>query len=161
MRLWHQELFENFACAKMVFEKYRLYFVDERLSKQLIKQYQESIPIWYLGNICFSFENAFQGHLLYYLGNTTYTEFNVLYHSYPNFIRWRMGWTVDQLSGHSGSWPFDFLVKLSLGLYRKYDYLNVLNVGLEPRTHVALHSDKLKEFYQQAREKRKAYKRNN
>ena len=161
MRTWHSELFENFACAKMVFDKYRPYFLDDRQLKRLIKQYQESIPTWYLGVICFSFENVFQKHILYYLENATYIEFSLLYHSYPNFIRWRMGWTADQLSGYSGSWPFDFLVKFSLGLYRKYDYLNVLNVGLEPRTHVALYSDKLREVYQQAREKRKAHKRNN
>lgn len=71
-----------------------------------------------------------------------------------------MGWTADQLDTHGNAWPFDFLVKFSLGLYRKYDYLNVLNVGLESRTRVALYSDKMRQMLQQERERRSEFRRN-
>ena len=153
MRMWHEEVFEKFACAKMVFDAYRPFFADDRRLKRLIEQYEKSIPTWILGMTCSSFENVFQNHLLYYLTNATYMEFSVLYHKFPNFIRERKGWTSDRLSGHNGSWPFNFIVKFVLGLYHKYDYLDVLNVGLEPRTHIALYSDKLREKIQQARER--------
>ena len=142
MRIWHHEVFQHFPCLKMVFNKYRPFFCDDKLLKQLItQQYQESTPTWHLDMICLSFEHVFRAYVRRYLTNISYTEFTSLYHKFPDFIRERMGWAVDdQLNGQRGSWPFDFLVKFSLGLYRQYDYLKVLNVGLEPRTRITRHS---------------------
>lgn len=54
-----------------------------------------------------------------------------------------MGWTDDQRNTDYGSWPLDYIVKFSLGLYRHYDYLKVLSVGLEPRTYMGPFSDTL------------------
>ena len=159
MRLWHKEVFGHFACIKMVFDEYQPYFLDDKRLKRLFKRYERSTPTWYLGYICALFENAFKMHLLYYLENGTYTDFHILYHKYPNFIRKRMGWTAEGLSGRY--WPFNFLVKFALGLYSQYGYLRVLNVGLEPETYIGLYSDKLTQIFQQARERRGAYMRNN
>ena len=156
MRIWHNEVFQHFPCIKIVLNKYRPIFLDDKQLKQLTVQYQQSAPIWYLGLICFSFEVAFLNYVIHYSSNTSYNEFAQLYHKFPDFIRERMGWTVDQLSLQNGSWPFDFLVKFSLGLYRQYDYLKVLNVGLEPGTHIRLYSDKkLTEIMRRVREKEK------
>ena len=159
MRMWHENVFENFACFKTVFNTYGPYFVDQRRSKQLIEQYEGSTPLWYLNQICFAFEHAFQIHLRHYLQDANYTTFAWLYHKYPSFLRERMGWMADHLPGYSGSWPLDFLVKVSLGFYGHYDYLKVLNVGLEPKTHIPLYSDKMRQVFRRAmEEKRKFYK---
>lgn len=162
MMMWHKDVFENFACIKMVFNAYRPIFMDDKRSKELIKRYEKSSPGWYLSEICFSLQHVFWSHLLYYSLNDTYIESLALYN--PNnsseFIRERMGWTADQLDTRGTVWPFDFLVKFSLGLYRKYDYLNVLNVGLEPRTRIALLSDKMRQMLQQERERRSEFRRN-
>lgn len=162
MMMWHKDVFENFACIKMVFNAYRPIFVDDKRSKELIERYEKSSPGWYLSQICFSLQHVFWSHLLYYSLNDTYIESLALYN--PNnsseFIRERMGWTADQLDTRGTVWLFDFLVKFSLGLYRKYDYLNVLNVGLEPRTRIALLSDKMRQMLQQERERRSEFRRN-
>ena len=162
MMMWHNEVFENFACIKMVFNEYRPIFMDDRRSKRLIELYEKSSPDWYLSQIYFSLEHVFRNHLLYYSLNDTDIELLALYAPYNSseFIRERMGWTADQLNTHGTAWPFDFLVKFSLGLYRKYDYLNVLNVGLEPRTRIALHSDKMRQMLQQKRERRSKFRGN-
>ena len=158
MRMWYENVFGNFACFKMVFNTYRPYFLDESRTKELIEQYEGSTPLWYLNQICFAFEHAFQFHLLHYLEDANYTTFGLFYHEYPSFLRERMGWIVGHLSGYSGSWPLDFLVKFSLGFFRQYDYLKVLNVGLEPKTHISLYSDKMTQVFRRAMEKRKGTK---
>ena len=155
MRMWHKNVFGQFACFKMVFNTFGPYFVDERRSTELIEQYKGSTPLWYLNQICFAFEHAFQFHLLYYLEDANYTTFGLLYHEYPSFLRERMGWMVGHLPSNSRSWPFDFLVKFSLGFYRQYDYLKVLNVGLEPKTHISLYSDKVRQVFRRAMEREK------
>ena len=143
----------------MVFDMFRPHFVNDRPLARLIRQYQESVPTWHLNQICFSLEYAFKTHLLYH--EYTHMEFSILYHNYPaGFIRKRMGWTVDPLVNGTGSWPLEFRFKVSFGLYRKYSYLDVLNVGLEPRTRVALpDSDKQAKILQQAREILKEHKK--
>ena len=145
MRLWHHEVFQHFACIKKVVDRYRRFFFDDNHLKQLIAQYEESTPNWMLTTVCFSLENTFRIHLLSYLSNNNYTKFTLLYHKYPDFIKKRMGWTVQQFGVVKKSWPFDFLVKFSLGLYRQYEYLKILNVGLEPGTHVVLPSNRIKQ----------------
>ena len=155
MRMWYENVFGNFGCFKMVFNTYGPYFVDNRRSMELIEQYEGSTPLWYLNQICFAFEHAFQFHILHYSKDTNYTIFGLLYDEYPSFLRERMGWTVDHLPFYSGSWPLDFLVKFSLGFYRQYDYLKVLNVGLEPKTHISLYSDKVRQVFRRAMKRRK------
>ena len=145
MRLWHNEVFQHFACIKKVVDRYRRFFFDDNHLKRLIAQYEESTPTWMLTTVCFSLQNTFESYLLSYLSKINYTEFTALYHEYPDFIKKRMGWTVQQFGDINNSWPFDFLVKFTLGLYRQYEYLKILNVGLEPGTHVVLPSKRIKQ----------------
>ena len=161
MRMWHENVFGDFACLKMFFCMYRPYFVDERKSRLLIEEYEGSTPLWYLNVICIKFSQAFAFDVLHYLTDVTYLEFTTLYYEYPIFITERMGWTVDQIR-QTEPWPLEFLVKFSLGFYRQYDYLKVLNVGLEPKTHISLYSDKMKQIFltARARKARNIYKHN-
>ena len=145
MRLWHNEVFQHFACIKKVVDRYRRFFFDDKHLKRLIAQYEESTPAWMLTTVCFSLENTFMTYLLSYLSKVNHTEFTALYHEYPDFIKKRMGWTVQQFGDINNSWPFDFLVKFTLALYRQYEYLKILNVGLEPGTHVVLPSKRIKQ----------------
>lgn len=146
MRLWHHEVFQHFACIKKVVDRYGRLFFDDNHLKRLIAQYEESTPTWMLNTVCFSLQNTFMTYLLRYLSKINYTEFTTLYHKYPDFIKKRMGWTtVQQFGDINNSWPFDFLVKFTLGLYRQYEYLEILNVGLEPGTHVVLPSKRIKQ----------------
>ena len=155
MRMWHENVFGDFACFKTVFNTFGPYFLDDRGSKELIEQYEGSTPLWYLTQICFAFEHAFQFHFLHYKEDANYTTFGLLHHEHPSFLKERMGWMVGHLPGYSGSWPLDFLVKFSLGFYRQYDYLKVLNVGLEPKTHISLYSDKMRQVFRRARQRRR------
>ena len=144
--LWHHEVFQHFACIKIVVDRYGRFFFDDNHLKRLIAQYEESTPTWMLTTVCFSLQNTFMTYLLRYLSKINYTEFTTLYHEYPEFIKKRMGWTtVQQFGDINNSWPFDFLVKFTLGLYRQYEYLKILNVGLEPGTHVVLPSKRIKQ----------------
>ena len=143
-RKWHDEVFKHYACIKMVFGKYHPYFINEKRSKALIKQYEESTPLWLFNSACFQFGFTFQAHIQHYSLDTDYIIFKKLYREYPNFVRERMEWTEDVIMYNS--WPLEFLFKFSLGLYRKYFYIKVLNVGLEPKTYISLHSDKRKEL---------------
>ena len=145
MRLWHHEVFQHFACIKIVVDRYGRFLFDDNHLKQLIAKYEESTPTWMLTTVCFSLQNTFMTYLLRYLSKINYTEFTTLYHEYPDFIKKRMGWTVQQFGDINNSWPFDFLVKFTLGLYRQYEYLKILNVGLEPGTHVVLPSKRIKQ----------------
>ena len=159
MRMWYENVFGTFACFKTVFKTYGPYFVDEKRSKTLIEEYEGSAPLWYLHHICFAFEQAFHFHALHYEQDANYNTFGVLYHKYPSFLGERMGWMAGHLPAYSGSWPLDFLVKFSLGFYRQYDYLKVLNVGLEPKTHISRYSDKIRQIFLRAMEEKKKLKR--
>ena len=141
MRLWHQEVFQHFSCVRTLAFCYGAFFLNENRLAQLIVQYEESTPSTYLNRICLSFEHVFLSHILSHLTKRHYTEHYIYYYKYPDFIRKRMGWTDDQRNTGYGSWPLDYIVKFSLGLYRHYDYLKVLNVGLEPRTYIGPFSD--------------------
>ena len=143
MRLWHQEVFLHFSCLRTLAFRYGAFFLNENRLAQLIAQYEESNPSEYLNQICLSLEHVFLYHILSHLTKRHYTEHYIYYYKYPDFIRKRMGWTDDQRNTHYGSWPLDYIFKFSLGLYRHYDYLKVLNVGLEPRTYIGPFSDTL------------------
>lgn len=79
MMMWHKEVFDNFACIKMVFNAFRPIFMDDRRSKQLIERYEKSNPDWYLSKICFSLKHVFRIHLLYYSWNNIDIELRELY----------------------------------------------------------------------------------
>lgn len=146
MRMWHEGVFRHYACIKMVFDKCQPYFIDERTPKLLIRRYEESTPLWFFKRACFLFGITFQAHIQHYTRDTEYIMFRG---EYPNFVKERMGWTDDVITFNYNSWPLEFLFKFPLGMYRNYDYIKVLNVGLEPKTYISLHSDKLKKLLSQ------------
>ena len=152
MRMWYKKVFGDFACFKKVFNTYRPYFGDKKKVLKLFEQYEDSTPLWYLDQICFHCRETFKLLILHYLEDVTFIELPLLYHGYPNFIRERMEWSLDQ-SRHNESWPLEFVVKSALGYYRQYDYLKVLNIGLELKTHISLYSDKIKQVFATARKK--------
>ncbi|XP_022789123.1 ankyrin-1-like [Stylophora pistillata] len=148
MMMWYKEVFQHFACFKMIFYVYRPFFLDDRKSKQLIERYEDSIPLWYLQNICSQLQFGFTLCVDHHLRNADYPELIPLYfYNYPSFAQERMGWTVDDWYGNVRLWPLEFLAKLSFDLYRKYDYLKILNIGLEPKTRISLYTDKVRKIF--------------
>ena len=145
MRSWHQEVFQRFSCVKTLVFRYRTFFLNENRLAQLIAQYEESTPSRELKRICFSLQHVFQFYILSHLTKSSYTKYGIFYHRFPAFVTKRMGWVDGQLSTDSGSWPLPFIIKFSLGLYPEYDYLKVLNVGLELITYIEPYTNELSE----------------
>ena len=143
MRSWHQEVFQHFSCVKTLVFRYRAFFLNENRLAQLIAQYEGSTPSRDLNRICFSLEHLFQYYVLSHLAKNSYAKYIIFYHRFSAFVTKRMGWVDGQLSTKSGSWPLDFIIKFSLGLYLEYDYLKVLNVGLELKTYIAPYTNEL------------------
>jgi len=128
MRTRHKELFGVFACVKSLI--YRLQpLLDGKKLKILARQWEETPPLSvYLNEICQVFKYAFdilhpvrKGKLSLYL--------------YPYFIRERIQFvTGNSFFGVGIEWPLDFFVKLFSGHFRRYDYINTLQVGVEQDT---------------------------
>lgn len=144
MRSWHQEVFQHFSCVKTLVFRYRAFFLNENRLAQLIAQYEGSTPSRDLNRICLSLEHLFQCYVLSHLTKNNYdAKYIIFYHRFPAFVTKRMGWVDGQLSTKNGSWPLDFIIKFSLGLYLEYDYLKVLNVGLELKTYIGPYTNEL------------------
>ena len=139
MRWWHLRMFQDFGCFYSVLDKYRPFLLDEKKMTQLITTFTRSHLDWSLEVTCSFIKFVFRTYLESDLCSDGIIDINsVLRNQYPDFIRNRMGWTVDQKK----SWPLEFLLKFSLGLYHQYEYLKILSVGLEQGTRLALHSEK-------------------
>ena len=138
MRWWHLRMFQEFGCPKSVLDKYRPFLLDEKRLTQLITTFMGSTLDWSLEVTCSLIEFVFDNYLSSDLCSNGIIDINyVIRNTYPDFIRNRMGWTVDQTE----SWPLEFLFKFSLGLCHQYEYLKMLSVGLEEGTRLALHSE--------------------
>ena len=138
MRWWHLRMFQDFGCFYSVLDKYRPFLLDEKKMTQLITTFTRSHLEWSLEVTCSFIKFVFRTYLESDLCSDGIIDINsVLRNQYPDFIRNRMGWTVDQKK----SWPLEFLLKFSLGLYHQYEYLKILSVGLEQGTRLALHSE--------------------
>ena len=139
MRWWHLRMSQDFGCFHSVLDKYRPFLSDEKKTTQVITTFTRSHLDWSLEVTCSFIKFVFLTYLESDLCSDGIMNINsVLRNPYPGFIRNRMGWTVDQKK----SWPLDFLFKFSLGLYRQYEYLKILSIGLEQGTRLALHSEK-------------------
>jgi len=127
MRTRHNELFGVFACVKSLIYRLDLQpLLDGKKLKIHARQYEETPPLSvYLNEICQVFKYAFdilhpvrKGRLSLYL--------------YPSFIRERIQFvTGNSFFGVRIEWPLDFFVKLFFGHFRRYDYINTLQVGVE------------------------------
>ena len=150
MRWWHLRMFQEFGCPKSVLDKYRPFLLDEKRLTQLITTFIRSTLDWSLEVTCSLINVVFHTYLSSDLcSNGTIDINSAIRNKYPDFIRNRMGWTVDQ----TGSWPLDFLFKFSLGLYHQYEYLKMLSVGLEQGTRLVLHSENFEQEWRRVFEK--------
>jgi len=133
MRTRHKELFEVFSCVKSLF--YRLQpGLDGKKLKILIRQYEETPPLsFYLNNICTVFERAFDVLLPVRKGRLSRFENHFFY---PEFVKERIKFVTGSstIIGLRTEWPLDFFVKLFFGHFRRYDYVNILQVGMEQDT---------------------------
>ena len=128
MRVRHNEIFGAFACAKSLIDRLQP-LLDGKKLEILIRQYEETPSLsFYLNHICKAFEHAFdilhpvrKGMLPLYL--------------YPDFVQERIQFvTGSSMFGRRIQWPLDFFVKLFFGHFRRYDYINTLQVGIEQDT---------------------------
>ena len=139
MRWWHLRMFQEIGCLKSVLDKYRPILLDEKKLTQLITEFTRSSLDWVLEVICSLIKFVFDTYRVSDLCNRGILESSYILHNrYSHFMRNRMGWTAD----HTNTWPLDFLIKFSLGLYHQYKYLKILSVGLEQGTRLELHSEK-------------------
>ena len=140
-RWWHLRMFREFRCFTSVFDKYP-FLLDEKKFTQVRATFTRRTLDWSLEVTCSLIKFVFDTYLkvsCHLCSCNGILDINsVLRDLYPDFIRNRMGWTVDQTE----SWPLEFLLKFSLGLYHQYEYLKILSVGLEQGTRLALHSEK-------------------
>lgn len=140
MRMRHQEIFGAFACAKSL--TYRLEpLLNGKKLKNLIRQYEKTPPLsFYLNRICDDFKNAFD--ILHPARKERLSRFEHLF-EYPDFVQERIKFVTG--STMIFEWPLDFFVKLFFGHFRRYDYVNTLQVGIEQETSgVLLYTDKLR-----------------
>ncbi|PFX14284.1 Ankyrin-2 [Stylophora pistillata] len=137
LEMWHLEVFGLLSCYKKAFYKYRQHFVDASELNLLIQQYENDISARYLYEMCSEVSSALAENLHFYLHNDDYEEFKILYQYYPRFLEDRLGRPVD-----SWLWWSNFEPELSCPLSEtminsQLDYLNILNVGLEPETRIS------------------------
>ena len=141
MRWWHLRMFQEFRCFTSLLDMYP-FLLDEKKMTPVLTTFTRSTQDWSLEMTCslinFIFDTYLKvsSHLCSCNGILDINS--VLRNPYPDFIRNRMGWTVHQTE----SWPLEFLLKFSLGLYHEYEYVKILSVGLEQGTRLALHSEK-------------------
>ncbi|XP_022810060.1 uncharacterized protein LOC111347065 [Stylophora pistillata] len=141
IRAWHEERFFLLPCYKMAFSKFRPYFRDEKKIEVLIKQYEDSMLLWHLTQVCFEVTNSIFFKTFWPIFFDKYNIDETRDRNYPDFIRERMGWetTWEGIRGFFRYWPAEFVIRFTLGLYRQYDYLKILEVGLEPGSRVSIH----------------------
>ena len=119
MRTRHKELFGVFACAKSLIYRLQL-LLDEK--KTFIRQYEETPPLsFYLNRICRALEHAFD--TLHPVRKRLSSLF------YYDFVLERIRFVTGSFK--ISDWPLDFLVKLFFGHFRRYDYVNTLQIGIE------------------------------
>ena len=51
-----------------------------------------------------------------------------------------MGWQTSSQAIRTffEHWPAEFIIKFTLGMYRQYDHLKILDVGLKPGSRVSI-----------------------
>ena len=141
MRWWHLRMFQEFRCFTSLLDMYP-FLLDAKKMTPVLTTFTRSTQDWSLEMTCSLIKFVFDTYLKVSFAlcscNGILDINSVLRNRYPDFIRNRMGWTVHQTE----SWPLEFLLKFSLGLYHEYEYFKILSVGLEQGTRLALHSEK-------------------
>jgi len=109
---------------------------DRKKLKIFIRKYEEGPPLsFYLNRICEVFEHV--SDILHPVRK------RILWPSvYPDFVLERIQFVTGSSTnfGLRIEWPLDVYVKLFSGSFRRYDYVNTLQVGIEQDTsRVPLH----------------------
>ena len=140
IRAFHEERFVLLPCYKMAFSKYRPYFVDKIKIQTLIKQYEDNMLLNQLSRVCHEVTHSEFFRTFWPIFYNKYYSGEIRDRNYPDFIRERMGWRTSSqaIRRFFGYWPAEFIIKFSLGMYRQYDYLKILDVGLKPGSRVSI-----------------------
>lgn len=125
MRARHKEVSGAFACTKSLIHRLRP-LLDGKKLEVLIRQYEEGPPLsLYLNAICKVLKHAFD--ILHPVRNGALSLY-----LYPYFIQERIQFfTGSLIFGVGNEWPLDFFAKLYFDHPRRYDYINILQVGAE------------------------------
>ena len=158
MRMRHKEVFGSFACIKSLFHRFKPFSMrDAKDMEVLIQQYENSLPLFYLNDMCPGMQFVLTSNLLHHLQNLKASEIiykRRFWNRLPDFVSERtktftVGSFSEQLAASFNllfeNWPLEFLVKrLFAGSYRQYDYLWTLHVGIERSTHIPLYTEKVR-----------------
>ena len=140
IRAFHEERFVLLPCYKMAFSKYRPYFVDKIKIQTLIKKYEDSMLLNQLSRVCTVVTLSKFFRTFWPIFYNKYYSGEIRDQNYPDFIRERMGWQTSSqgIRTFFKHWPAEFIIKFTLGMYRQYDYLKILDVGLKPGSRVSI-----------------------
>jgi len=158
MKMRHTEVFRSFACAKSLSNRFKpvLRLHDRVVTFRLHQYAEESRPYNYLNSICLDVRFMFEHYLSHMKRNQMPSEarfrHNELF-SRPGFVNERMKISIYDFHPSSliVEWPLEFLLKRSLGLFRRYDYLKTVHVGIEPRTYIPLCRDNIRQPVEQGK----------
>lgn len=133
-----------FSCLQWFSVKYKSVLDTEKV-KSLTRR-KETPSSLYLISICQDFGILFREYMSHHrLKSGRLSKFRV-----PDFVIERMTSSTERSSTFRDYdvfsideilWPLKFLVKRSLGLFRKHDYLKTLEEGINERTRVPLTTD--------------------
>ena len=142
IRTWHEERFVLLPCYKKAFSKYRPYFMDKRNIQTLVRQYEDNMLLYYLSLVCYEVKPSEFFRTFDSVFSNKYYRGQISDRYCPDFIRKRMGWQTNSqwINRFFEYWPAEFVIKFALGMYSQYDYLKILDVGLEPGSRVSIHN---------------------
>ena len=136
----------TFSCLNWFSVKYKSILDTEKL-KSLIR-HKETPSSLYLISICQDFGILFREYMSHHrLKSGMLSKFRV-----PDFVIERMTTSTERSSTSRDYdlfrmdeivWPLKFLLKRSLGLFQKYNYLKTLQEGINERTRVPLTTDQM------------------
>ena len=152
MQTRHKEIFGSFACVKPLFCKIRPLWVDKKLT-DLMQQYVQSPPLFYLYMICTDFRFTITNYFLYHAKKSRFStllSYGCCF-GHSDFFKERIALSAGNCLIKNSldaffvcDWPLEFFVKLAIGSFRRYNYLKTLQVGMEEGTQVPLYTDKLR-----------------
>ena len=119
MKIRHTEVFRAFACLKSLSSRLKSAFhFDARPVASIVREYEKCPPVnIYLSLICGSLTLIFE-------------DYKYISSQLP------IPAGEKELFSHLGCTILELILKLSLGFFRKYDYLKTLQVGIKPGTQV-------------------------
>ena len=153
MKMRQTEVFRAFACLKSLSSRLKpVYHLDARSVTYSVRQYEKNPPVDnYLNSICDSLQYIFEGYISFRISSQEPSEFRLRENEFFSRSGFFNGpvriFRPDSLIGSNPiEWPLEFFLRRSLGVFRRYDYLKTLHIGIEPRTYVHLYADKIRQL---------------